>query len=93
MGRFRDAQYAAWQLELARRFQPSPRASHDDAQVQAGPHGYYRSDSPVATITRAQIRQFHRDVADGKYVGRDAEKLAFDIAMVEAAKAGRITGA
>jgi hypothetical protein len=43
-----------------------------------------------ATMTRAQIAQFHRDVAAGKYKGREKEKDAFDRAMVEAARTGRI---
>jgi len=41
-------------------------------------------------ITRAQIAQFHRDVAQGKYRGREAERKAFDAAMIEAAREGRI---
>lgn len=63
------------------RFAAPGRASTGDAMSPA-------PSKPI--ITRAKITAFHRDVAQGKYDDRPAERKAFDIAMVEAAREGRI---
>lgn len=41
-------------------------------------------------ITRAQIQQHTQDVIRGKYRGREADQHAIDLAIVEAAREGRI---
>lgn len=64
------------------RFAAPGRASNSGDSQSPG------TSKPI--ITRAQISAFHRDVAAGKYRGREAEAKAFDIAMIEAAREGRV---
>jgi hypothetical protein len=42
------------------------------------------------TFTRAQIAKFYREVAEGRYAGRDADKIEMEKAIFEAGREGRV---
>jgi hypothetical protein len=90
-GYFRQRDFAAWQGRLAELQYPSNRFAPDDnTPVQHSPRGFYRSEHGAPAFTRQQVRDFYSAVRCGEYAGRDAEKLATEMQIIQAGRTGRI---
>jgi len=75
---------------------PAPPPAKVDLSSLAAPGRAKTAAAPLApaekpSFTRAQVTQFYVDVANKKYVGRDAEKERIDSEIFAATREGRIS--
>jgi uncharacterized protein YukE len=73
---------------------PSPKPSTPSVETQVSPRAVASAPPPAPAskpmLTAAQVEQFYRDVAQGRYRGREAEQQRVEQVINEALAEGRI---